>query len=293
MLHFELTFPSKDAMFPRNDPNLPVNTRLNNFVEFGMLNRSDVAFQVLQSSLNIQHVHYNLFADHSFKVKAHIFSTKKNVQCVDNFFQNSEFAQVLKANLSELTQRSWVCLYFNLEPRENESALALYNNKKKIFSKSDRFQIFIYMSDKVKYFFQPPNYWDNLPYRKIIDQYFGYLTDDITTTIHGIPYNAYAYTSSPFYTAPYFILLKTNHAIEKNFLQFESFFNPNLEQSVLVLLNFDDETDKFVPKYTSGIVLPYSQTFLDNNLEFTLVDSQQKQVEVNDLSQLFVSLSVI
>jgi hypothetical protein len=111
---------------------------------------------------------------------------------------------------------------------------------------------------------------------------------------NGCTANGFPYTRSPYYKAPYFLVFKSNYALTSNFLIFNDFLKPNSYTTVLALLTYDDDNDKFVPMYTSDIELYYHHSLsLNNILEFYVQDSNQNRVEFANLSQLFVSLTIM
>jgi hypothetical protein len=89
-------------------------------------------------------------------------------------------------------------------------------------------------------------------------------------------------------------MLKSNHIAQSNYFVFENFFQPNIKNTILCLLSYNDDLDKFTPIFSPGIILSSLKSLLfNNNIEFILVDSNQTKVEVGDLCQLFISLELL
>jgi hypothetical protein len=60
------------------------------------------------------------------------------------------------------------------------------------------------------------------------------------------------------------------------------------------MLVYNETDDVFVPQFLPEIILPYLKNLsLNNVLEFKIYDTNMKQVQVADSSQLFVNLSLI
>lgn len=156
---------------------------------------------------------------------------------------------------------------------------------------SERYEININIPEKTKPFFLPKEYWTDL---KDAHQNDFYPVEMLSQVRNGSTANGFPYTRSPYYKAPYFLVFKSNYALTSNFLIFNDFLKPNSYTTVLALLTYDDDNDKFVPMYTSDIELYYHHSLsLNNILEFYVQDSNQNRVEFANLSQLFVSLTIM
>jgi hypothetical protein len=60
------------------------------------------------------------------------------------------------------------------------------------------------------------------------------------------------------------------------------------------MLLYNETDDMFIPQFLPEITLPYLKSLsLNNVLEFKLYDTNLKQVQIADSSQLFVTLSLI
>jgi hypothetical protein len=60
------------------------------------------------------------------------------------------------------------------------------------------------------------------------------------------------------------------------------------------MLLYNESDDIFIPQFLPEIVLPYLKNLsLNNVLEFKLYDSNSKLVQIDDSSQLFVTLSLM
>jgi hypothetical protein len=117
--------------------------------------------------------------------------------------------------------------------------------------------------------------------------------EKLTNILHACPTTGYLYSSSPYYKAPFFIILKTPHNLKSNFLSFEEFYLPNMEESVLCMLQFNDDIDRFTAVFSPNLILHLNNTELFHTmLEFWIVDSSKNKVQVADLSQLYLSINI-
>jgi hypothetical protein len=125
---------------------------------------------------------------------------------------------------------------------------------------------------------------------------FTFFPVDTLSLIHNaMPSRGYGHTSSPYYTAPYLLVFRTGQqGIESNFHAFNDFNVAPSMTRILALLTYDDTLDKFMPIEYMDLRIPHQNVYsLRNMLEFYIVDSQKKLVEFQDLSQLFVNITVI
>lgn len=139
------------------------------------------------------------------------------------------------------------------------------------------------------YFF-PAEYWK--VYRK--DNEFVWIIASLMSNVqHGFLTKSFSTQKSLFYTPPFFIIFKTSHPLENNFLAFKNFQKPNLSQCILAMVSYDENTNTFEPLFLPNFILPYNKSLsLNNVLEFYFVDSNNKIIKVTDLSQLFISITV-
>ena len=198
---------------------------------------------------------------------------------------------MLNRRLLKLYRASWVGLYFDywIQNIPNNEAVAFYHNDGRTLVSTDRFRITVYISDQTKAYFLPETEWERIT----IDVDGGIDPAALSTVKHAFLTKGFPYTKSPFYTAPYFIHFNSSARAENNYLMYNEFFQPNTSTTILGLFNYDDIVDRFVPGFLTPIKLQ-NQNFLSLNtlLEFKIVDSNQREVEFADLSQLFVSISI-
>jgi hypothetical protein len=70
--------------------------------------------------------------------------------------------------------------------------------------------------------------------------------------------------------------------------------HPPIHNHILALLNYDENSEKFVPSYHADVLLPYNDVLsLNNVLEFYITDANRKPVLVKDMSQLFISIQFL
>jgi hypothetical protein len=262
----------------------------------------ELKFQFLSPRCFLTHSTFNYFSAHYLKVN---FKDKNFFPIIFNiflkctydyifvsFFQNTEFSHILKSELLNLYNTSWIGLYFGykgivLEPN---SVVVFGNPETQTPTKNSRFYVNVWFKSKLsQLYFLPEEIWKTLPPSLKSDNLV-YLVDTISNVTHGMPSNGFAYTKSPFYKAPFKLRFKTNIGIEPNLLIFNDFFIPNSYDTVLSLLAYNDDSDQFVAQYDFNIVLQDNYTsVLPNMLEFEICDSEQKRVEFMDKSQLYLS----
>jgi len=205
-------------------------------------------------------------------------------------FQNSEYSNVLKTPILEAYNKSWIAKYFgyNAFVDPDTKTVSFQNSYRRgAVMDNTRYHVKVHLkSEKLKLYFASKPFWENVPDEPL-------LVDGLSEITNGMPTLGYPYTKSPYFTAPFFIIFKTNHAIDSNFLRYNEFLLPNSYSRVLCLLNYDDLVDKFVAVKKMDIVLPYHNALtLPSVLEFTIIDAEQNLVKFEDKSQLFISLTM-
>ena len=201
---------------------------------------------------------------------------------------------MLGKQVAKAYRDSWIAKYFGYSAQldlATQTVTFLNQLKKIVITESDRFTVHIIMKNETnKLYFAPRSFWLGAK----SNAFEAYPVEILSHTPNGTITAGYPYTKSPFYMSPFFIVFKTNHAIDSNFLIFNDFLIPNSYGRILCLLNYDDGIDKFVPIKKMDICLPYNATLtLANVLEFTVLDAEQKLVKFEDKSQLYISLSVL
>ena len=148
--------------------------------------------------------------------------------------------------------------------------------------------------EKNKKHFFPKSEWDTLETFKISNTNY-YPVEALSGITNGMITSGYPYSKSPYYTAPYLLIFRTRqHGVEPNYLSFNDFLLSPTYNHILALLNYDKNTDKFVPSYHADVLLPYKKVLsLNSVLEFYITDANHTPVEFKDLSQLFISIQFL
>jgi hypothetical protein len=208
-------------------------------------------------------------------------------------FQNEEFSQALSARIENKYKASWVSQYFQYKTRIIDNTVVFWDFNKTVMTRDERFATKIKIPNKTKPFFLPMSEWK--PMMNDSDEDIFYPIEFLSNTKHGCLTNGFPYSRSPYYKAPYVLVFKTNLQLPDNYLIFNNFLKSNSYGCILALLTYDDDRDKFIPVYTSDVVLHHQpqSVMLNNVLEFYLYDSQQRLVEIQNASQLFVSITIV
>jgi hypothetical protein len=179
-----------------------------------------------------------------------------------------------------------VCFYMPTKSRSKDKNQPMWE--------SDRVLISCQIPDKTKAHFFPKEYWLKLEDKKIKDTDF-YPLEALSGVFNGMITAGYPYTKSPYYTAPYLLIFRTQqHGIEPNYVSFNDFLLSPSYNHILALLNYDETLEKFVPSYHADVLLPYQNVLsLNSVLEFHITDANRKPVEFKDLSQLFISIQFL
>jgi hypothetical protein len=215
--------------------------------------------------------------------------------------QNTEYEAAFTAAIKKIYCDSWVYQYFSLDvgSLENDKGIVcfLYTDKNKKASMhwdSSRIQTFCHIPENFKTHLFPASDWVNLEdsIDSVSEMYPMHVISGIT---HGMLTNGYPYSKSPFYTAPYLLIFRSRqHGIEANYLSFNDFLLSPSYNHILALLNYDENSEKFVPSYHADVLLPYNDVLsLNNVLEFYITDANRKPVLVKDMSQLFISIQFL
>lgn len=211
-------------------------------------------------------------------------------------FQNTEFSEHLKRELLTLYTLCWIGKYYGYIGSTYGVGVVVFANPttKKIIEDKSRFYVNIWFTDaQSQTYFYPPPIWERIG-PSILPDYLVYLVDSLSNIPHGMISQGYPYSKSPYYKTPYFLTFKTNHSVDSNFLTFNNFLIPNSYGTILGMLSFNDDTDKFVPDFKSDLYLAYSNSLsLNSVLEFQILDAEKKQVKFMDLSQLYISVEVL
>jgi len=210
----------------------------------------------------------------------------------------------LKKRVENLYNQSWIKSYFNYsvasdtsnneEPGFGQNLIMykLLNDKGNLRTiKDNRFTIYIHIPDKSKKYFLPEVEWksgyDNLHQLERI------AIEELSLIRNAFNTQPYPYSSSPSYVEPFFLTFRSDKSVQSNYFSFNSFYKNNTDLCILAMLQFNPDHDSFETKFSTGIVLPYtSSKILNNILEFVLVDSKKQLIEIENQSQLFISITL-
>lgn len=186
---------------------------------------------------------------------------------------------------------SWIAKYFDVKVKTEHNTV-YFVDKKSNPIETFRFLIYIFVPDSVKQYFFPLSIWKSfLPEGEPTKPL---LIENISRFSNGFRTLGFQSSRSMFYSEPYFFFIKSPTNIDCNSLRFNNFVSPNIQESILCMLTFNDEIDAFSPVFTPTITLPYQDIFsLPQTLEFTFCDENKSEVKCQDNSQLFVSLKIL
>lgn len=119
------------------------------------------------------------------------------------------------------------------------------------------------------------------------------LVNLISRIPNGFKTNSFPSSKSAFYSDPFLIFFNVPTTVKSNYLEFNNYFQPNSEHSILALLNFDEEKNRFTADFSPGIILSSGDFLLLHNiLEFRIVDVKKHPVLLEDDCQLFINLII-
>ena len=252
-------------------------------------------FHTQTLNMNFNSCDYNYYASGkntmvSFVLSLKLYKIKKISNVTINIFQNDEYAHALQNRVELLYANSFVCKYYDYEPKAENGIVSIWNKQKKEYvDKDTRFKILINIPDNTKFYFQLMSWW-NSNFVKIPT----WINPKILSLrMHGFQTNNAPGTKSLFYKAPFILMFKTSANINSNFLLFNNHYKPNLEECILALLTYDEDHNQFNPTFSPGISLQtFNNLSLNTFLEFTLFDSKKNLVKISDNSQLFITLVI-
>jgi hypothetical protein len=242
------------------------------YADFAVLNLGSNGFQTTTIPMKFDSVDYNWFAASQSTV-------------------NEEYANALESRVEKLYRESWICQYFDYEPKCDDGIVFFYSKTKKQRTSSYRFFVNEYIPANSRPYFLPKSDWNI-----VSDENQGAFcrTDFLSNVTHGFKVTPCYSTKSLYYTAPFYLAFRTSPSVNSNYLMFNNFLKPNLETTILAMLLYNESDDIFIPQFLPEIVLPYLKNLsLNNVLEFKLYDSNSKLVQIDDSSQLFVTLSLM
>lgn len=241
------------------------------FATFGILNLINTNFQTRTISMTFDTVEFN----------RHSKSQSEN---------NVEYAEALESRVFSIYSSSWINQYFNFKVSSDNGIIFFSEpsrKKEKEIADSFRFKIYLLIPEITKQYFSPLSEWRNIC--ETSDCFV--LTDLLSNIQHGFRTTSFPSTKSMYYDSPYFIVFRSS-SMPKNYLIFKDFLKPNFKDNILAMLKYDEEKDNFVPYFTPTIILPFLKTLtLNKTLEFIIIDSNKSQIQLNDFSQLFISIT--
>jgi hypothetical protein len=252
-----------ETLFPYDNPDTGTP-----FAIFGMYNMPNIGFQTQTISMKLDTVEYNRLS----------ISQSNN---------NIEYSEALESKIKTIYTLAWISKYYNCKVDSDEGVVTFIEQSKKEVYDPYRFKIYVYIPEATKQYFYPLSIWENIC--ETSDCLV--LTDVISNIQHGFRTTSFPSTKSVYYNSPYFIIFKSP-SIPKNYLTFKDFLKPNFDDTILAMIKYDEEKEGFVSYFTPTITLPFLKTLtLNKTLEFIIVDSDKKQIVIDDFSQLFISIT--
>jgi len=82
--------------------------------------------------------------------------------------------------------------------------------------------------------------------------------------------------------------------VTTNFLSFTDYIKPNTEATILSLLQYDEDRNRFLSEYNPELILLYNTDLcLSEVLEFSMYDCKNQLIQVSDKSQLFIEMTLL
>jgi hypothetical protein len=200
-----------------------------------------------------------------------------------------EFAKAFESRIINLYKKSWIYKYYNFDVKSENGIVYFFDNIKKSVVDSVRFKIFVYIPKLSKpYFFSLADWKQVSPHSESVLE-----TSLISNIPHGFRTKSFPTSNPLYYKPPYFFVFRNSSSTPSNYFLFNSFLKTNIEDSILAMVNFNEDKNVLAPYYSPGITLPFLNALsLNRTLEFILVDSEKKQIAVNDFSQLYVTIEL-
>jgi hypothetical protein len=200
-----------------------------------------------------------------------------------------EFAKALENRIQFIYKESWIYKYYNYDIKCENGVVYFYEKLKKIIVDSYRFYIYVYIPKQCRSYFYPASEWNTL-----FSSQSNYIETSLLSRVpHGFRTMSFPSTKSLFYSPPFFFMFnrKSQTSIDTNYMSFNSFYKPNLEDSILAMCTYNEDLDMFETHFTPNISIPSNSLILDN-FEFILQDSNRKQIKISDNSQLYITITV-
>jgi hypothetical protein len=242
------------------------------FLDIGVLNIDSHPFQLLELLMNFDSVDFNWLC-----------GAQSNI--------NEEYANALETRVEQLYRNSWVGQYFNYDVKSEDGVVFFWSKTKKSIVDTYRIQTLTLIPKNSRPYFLPKSDWS-----KYSDEDGDVFveTSVLSNVPHGFKTKPFPSAKSLVYKSPFFLVFRAPPSVNSNYLLFTSFDKPNSENCILAMLIYNENEDIFVSQFSPGITLPYLQSLtLNNKLEFKLFDSESKQVQISNLSQIFICLQLL
>lgn len=196
---------------------------------------------------------------------------------------------MLQQRVRDIYKSSWISKYYAYEIKTDKNIVFFWDKVKNSPVGTNHFKIFMNVPPLTQLYFLPSTEWSS----RFSDNNTFLLVDLLSNVTSGFKTIGYPSSTSEFYTPPYFITFKTAANVKPNYLIFNSFFKPNSQTNILAMINYNEDQNKFMSDFAPGLTLPYA-TFLSLNktLEFRIVDSTNKLVDIEDNCVLFITLTL-
>jgi len=193
----------------------------------------------------------------------------------------------LEVAVKLLYRKSWISKYFNVDVKSEDGVVFFYDNAKKSRFISSRFLVALKIPDITKQFFKPKAFWNDIPLLNWIR------SDYLSEIEHGLQTNNARGTKTEIYTPPFFLFFKMPR-VTTNFLSFNDYIKPNTEATILSLLQYDEDRNRFFSEYNPELILLYNTDLcLSEVLEFSMYDCKNQLIQVSDKSQLFIEMTLL
>jgi len=202
--------------------------------------------------------------------------------------KNLQFAEALENRVANLYRDSWIHKYYKWNVKSENGIVMFFDRARNYPTESERIAVYLFIPEATRPYFFSKSEYKNFAVDKNI----------AISLISNIPYGfkskCFPASKSLFYTAPFFIKLKTPLKTMSNYLLFKDAFKPNFEDSILAMISYNEDSDSFVAEFSPQLKFTISQNFnFTNSLEFYLVDANNQHMQVEDNSQLFFTLTVL
>jgi hypothetical protein len=271
-----ITFTSDNDLtivFPREQRIQDGDTEfVTNFADFAILSFETSNFEIKAVSMKLDSVDFNWYSGGQSQI-------------------NDEYGSALESKVEKIYSNSWVCQYYDFSAQCEDRVVSFYNNVKKSLADTNRISVFVSIPENTIPYFLPKS---EAKLFQLADNSIFIETSALSNVKHGFKTSSYPSSKSLFYNSPFFIVFRAPPSVTSNYFMFKSFTKPNSENCILSMLIYDDSESGFVSQFSPGITLPYLQSLsLNNMLEFYLFDSEKKQVQLSDFSQLFISMKIV